>query len=102
MGSPRPDARRPGPAAALRAQRLNLQRAAEHFEIADGRAALQHLLELGYLDIAHPPALHAYHVMMRGEVAVVARAVVQRGDLARLANLAQRLQGPMHGGKRYI
>ena len=38
--------------------------------------------------------------MMRREVAVVARAVVQRGDLARLADLAQGLERAMHGGER--
>src|SRR5260221_14238557 len=83
-------------------QRLNFQRAAEQLEIADGRAPAQHLFQLGDLDIAHPTALDAYHVMMRCQVAVVARAVMERGDLARLANLAQRLERAMHRGERYM
>jgi hypothetical protein len=40
--------------------------------------------------------------MMRGGIAVVSGAVVQRRDLARLANRAQRLQRAMHGGERDI
>src|SRR5580658_7823539 len=88
--------------AALRAQRPNLERAAEHFEIANRGASAQYLLELGNFDVAHAPALDAYHVMMRREVAVVARAVVQHGDLARLADLAQRFQRAMHRGERNV
>ena len=86
----------------MRTQRLNLERATEQLEIADCFAAAQHLFELGNLDIAHPAALNAYHMMMRREVAVVARAVVQGGDLTRLANLAQRLQRAMHRRERYM
>ena len=81
---------------ALRAQRLDFQRTAEDLEIADRGAPVQHLLELGNFDIAHAAAFDAHHMMMGREVAVVARAVVQRGDLTRLADFAQCLQRPMH------
>ena len=61
---------------------------------------LEHPIELGNLDIANPPAFDAYHMMMRGKVAVVAGAVMQHGDFARLANFAERLERAMHRGER--
>src|SRR5580692_3898807 len=39
-------------------------------------------------------------MMMRRDVAVVARAVVQHRDLARLTDVAQGLERAMHGGER--
>src|SRR5579872_486430 len=85
---------------AFGAQRLDFERTPEHFEIANGGASAQHLFEFGDFDITHAPALYAYDMMMRREIAVIARAVVQGRHLARLADLAQRFQRAMHGGER--
>ena len=57
-------------------------------------------VELGGLEILDPLAAHADDVMMRASVAVVARGLVQGGDLARLADVAQALERAMDGGER--
>ena len=40
--------------------------------------------------------------MVRGDVAVVARAVVQQRHLSRLADVAQGVERPVHGRQRKV
>ncbi len=89
-------------ALAFGAQRVNLERAAQQPELAEFGAAVEHPLEARNLDIADAPAADAYHMMMRGGIAVVACAVVQRGNLARLADAAEGLERAMDGGERDV
>ncbi len=58
--------------------------------------AIQQTIDPGNLKVANPPAPDTDHGMVRPDGAVVARAVVQHRDLARLADLAQRLERAMH------
>ena len=82
------------------AQRAHLDRASEQLEFTERLPPGEQGVELGRLDILDPLAAHADDVMMRAGVAVVARGLVQRRDLARLADVAQALERAMDGGER--
>src|SRR5580658_7753806 len=82
------------------AQRAHLDRASEQLKFAECLPPGEQGVELGRLDILDPLATHADDVMMRASVAVVARGLVQRRDLARLADIAQALERAMDGGER--
>ena len=41
-------------------------------------------------------------MVVRLDMAIVTRAAMKRGDLARLAHLAKLLENPMDGGQRYV
>ena len=86
--------------AASIAQRAHLDRASEQLEFTERLPPGEQGVELGRLDILDPLAAHADDMMMRAGVAVVARGLVQRRDLARLADVAQALERAMDGGER--
>src|SRR5260370_39444819 len=85
---------------AIFAHRLDFERRSQHGEFSQLRTPLEQPIERGNLDIANPPAFDAHHMMMRRDIAVVPRVIMQHGDLARLTNLAERLQRAMHRGER--
>ena len=82
------------------AERAHLDRASDQLELAERLASGEQAVELGRFDVLDPFAAHAHHMMMRAGVAVVARGLMQRGDLARLADFAQALERAMHRGER--
>jgi hypothetical protein len=53
----------------------------------------------GYLYVMYPSASDAQDVVMRLHVAVIARNVVQECYLARLSDIAELLENPMHRGQ---
>jgi hypothetical protein len=50
----------------------------------------------------YPPAADAKNMMMRLDVAVIARNIVEERHLARLSDLAKLLENTMDGGQRYV
>src|SRR5579871_6219609 len=82
------------------AQRAHLDRASEQLEFAERSAPGEQRVELRSLEVRDPLAAYADHVMVRAGVAIVTRALVQRRDLACLADLAQAFERAMDGGKR--
>src|ERR1700694_1159148 len=94
------DSPRGSPPAASRAQRPDFDRGDQHLKIPDSLASLEDLIKFRNLEVEDTAAFDADQMMMRREVAVVARAVMKRGHFSRLANLAQRFERAMDGGQR--
>ena len=84
------------------AKSVNFQRTAEHRELPEAGRTLNEFIRRRHLDIANLFALHAHHVMMRFRVPIVARALMQRRYLARLAGLTELLEDAMHSSQRYV
>ena len=82
------------------AQRAHFNRASEQLEFTERLPPREQRVELGRLDVLDPLAAHADDVMVRAGVAVVARGLMQRRDLARLADVAQPFERAMDGGER--
>ena len=82
------------------AQRAHFDRASEQLEIAERLSPGEQGVEFRRLDILDPFASDANDMMVRAGVAVVARGLMQRRDLVRLADVAQALQRAMDGGER--
>ena len=80
------------------AERVYLQRAAQECELSQAGDTVQKLVHFGHLYVVHPPAPDAKDVMMRLDVAVIARNIVQESYLARLSHFAKLLQDPMDCG----
>jgi hypothetical protein len=81
------------------AESLNFQRTAQQRELSQAGSTLEQLVQLGYLDVVNPSASYAKHVMMRLDVAVIARSVVQERQLARLSHFAKLVENPMDCGQ---
>ena len=58
------------------AQRADLDRASEQLKLAERLPAGEQGVELGRFDIFDPLAAHAYDMMVRASVTVVARGLV--------------------------
>jgi hypothetical protein len=71
------------------AESINFYRAAEQCELSQAGFTLEELVDFGYLDVMYPPASDAKDVVVRLDVAVVARNIVQERYLARLAHFAK-------------
>jgi len=84
------------------AESINFYRAAEQCELSQAGFTLEKLVHFGYLDVMYPPASDAKDVVVRLDVAVVARKIVQERYLARLAHFAKLFQNPMDCGQRYV
>ena len=84
------------------AEGVYFQRAAQQCELPQARCPYQKLVDFRYLNVMYPSALHAQHMMMRFDVAVIARDIVQKGHLARLSYLAEFVENSMDGGQRYV
>jgi hypothetical protein len=80
------------------ADSINFQRTAEHCEFSQAGSTLEKLVHSGYLYVAYPSASDAKDVVMRLNVAVIARQIVQERYLARLSHLAKLLENPMDCG----
>jgi hypothetical protein len=78
---------------------LDFERAGEEFELAKMWDTLDERVDLGHLDVLNPPAANAKYMMMRFNMAVIARTTMKRSDLARLADLAKLFENPMHSGQ---
>jgi hypothetical protein len=85
---------------AASAERLDFQRTAYQGELPQTGSTFEELVHFRYLDILNAPAANANDMMMRLDVAVVTRGIMQKRYLARLADLAEFLQNPMHGRQR--
>ena len=81
------------------AERINFQRTAQQCELSQAGPTLQKLVHLGYLYVMHPSASDAKDVVMRLDVAVKARDIVQQRYLARFSHFAKLLQNPMDRGQ---
>jgi hypothetical protein len=86
--------------AAAVAECLNLERPPQRLKPLECRIAIDYPFEPRNLNVANSPAAHAYHMMMRCEVAVEAGAIVKHRDFAGFANLTQRLERAMDGCQR--
>ena len=80
------------------AESIDFQRTAQQCELSQARCTFEKLVHLGYLYVMYPSASDAKDVMMRLDVAVVARNFVQERHLARLSHFAKLFQNPMDGG----
>jgi hypothetical protein len=87
---------------AFPAQGFNLHRTAQQRERPQARRTFEQLVHVGYLDVMYPSASDAKDVMVRLDVAVIARNIVQPSHLARLSHFAKLLQNPMNRGQRYV
>ena len=81
------------------AESLNFQRTAQQCELSEAGSTLKQLVDFGYLYVMYPSASDANDVMMRLNVAIITRNVVEKRDLARLSHFAKLLQNPMHSGQ---
>jgi hypothetical protein len=77
------------------AESINFYRAAEQCELSQAGFTLEKLVHFGYFDVMYPPASDANDVVVRLDVTVVARNIVQECYFARLAHFAKLLQDPM-------
>jgi len=84
------------------AEGLNFQRTAQQSELSQAGSTLEQLVHSGYLYVMDPPASNANDVVMRFDVAVIARDFVQQRYLARLSHFAKLLQNPMDCGQGYV
>ena len=81
------------------AESINFYRAAQQCELSQAGFTLEKLIHFGYLDVMYPPASYAKDVVVRLDVAVVPRNIVQERYLARLSHFAKLLQNPMDCGQ---
>jgi hypothetical protein len=81
------------------AESFNFQRTAQQCEPSKSGSALEKLVHFGYLDVLYPSASDAKDVVMRLNVAVVSRNIMQERYLARLSDFTKLLQDPMDGGQ---
>jgi hypothetical protein len=81
------------------AESFNFQRAAQQCELSQAGSTLEKLFQLGYLDVMYASASDAKDVVMRLDVAVIARNIVQERYLARLSHFAKLLENPMDCGQ---
>jgi hypothetical protein len=84
------------------AESLNFYRTAQQCELSQAGSTLEKLVHFGYLYVMYPSASDAKDVVMRLNVAVIARNVVQERYLARLSHFAKLLQNPMDCGQRDV
>ena len=84
------------------AESFNFYRAAEQCELSQAGFTLEQLVHFGYLDVMYSPAADAKDVMMRLDVTVVARNIVEERYLARLAHFTKLFQNPMDCGQGYV
>ena len=80
------------------AESIDFQRTAQQCELSQVACTFEKLVHFGYLYVMYPSASDAKDVMMRLDVAVVARNIVQERHLARLSHFAKLFQNPMDGG----
>jgi hypothetical protein len=81
------------------AESFNFQRTAQQCELSQAGYTLKNFVHFGYLYVMHPSTSDAQHVVMRLDVAVIARNIVQERYLARLSHFAKLLQNPMDCGQ---
>ena len=81
------------------AESLNFYRTAQQGELSQAGSTLEELVHFGYLDVMYPSASDAKDVVMRLDVAVIARDIVQERYLARLSHFTKLLQNPMDRGQ---
>jgi hypothetical protein len=84
------------------AESIDFHRTAQQCEPSQDGCAFEKLVHFGYLDILYPSAADAQNVMMRFDVAVIARDIVEERHFARLSHFAELLQNPMDRGQRYV
>ncbi len=81
------------------AESLDFQRTAQQCELTQTGCPFEKLVHFGYLYVMYPSASDAKDVVMRLDVAVEARNIVQQRYLARLSDFAKLLQDPMDRGQ---
>ena len=79
------------------AESFNFQRTAQQCELSQARCALKKFIHFGYLDVIDPSASDAQNVVMRLNITVIARNIMQERYLARLPHVAKLVQNPMDG-----
>jgi hypothetical protein len=87
---------------AVFAQSLDFHRTAQQRERSQARRTFEELVHIGDLNVMYSSASDAKDVMVRLDVAVVARSIVQTRHLARLTHFAKLLENPMDRGRRYV
>jgi hypothetical protein len=73
------------------AESINFQRTAQQCEFSQASSTLEKLVHSGYFYVMYPSASDAKYVVMRLNVAVIARKIVQERYLARFSHLAKLL-----------
>ena len=84
------------------AKRINFHRTTQQCELSEAGSTLEKLVHFGDLYVMYPSAADAKNVMMRLDVAIIAREIMQERYLARLSHFAKLLQNPMDCGQRYV
>jgi uncharacterized protein with GYD domain len=77
------------------AESFDLQRTAQRCELSKAGCTFEQLVNFGYLDVVYPSAADAEDMVMRLDVAVIARNIVQQGYLVRLSHFAKLFENPM-------
>jgi hypothetical protein len=80
------------------AESLDFQRTAQYCELSQAGGPFEKLVHIGHLDVLYPPASDANDMVMRLDITVIARNIMQARYLARLCDLAKLLQNPMDCG----
>jgi hypothetical protein len=81
------------------AESVDFQRTVQQCELSQAGCTFEKLVHFGYLYVIFPSASDAKDVVMRLDVAVIARSIVQERYLARLSHFAKLLQNPMDRGQ---
>jgi hypothetical protein len=79
------------------AESFNFQRTAQQCELSQARGPRKKFVHFGHLDVTDAAASNAQDVVMRLDIAVVARNIVQQRYLARLPYFAKFIENPMDG-----
>ncbi len=79
-----------------------MHRAAQQRELPETVFPFYKSVRLRHLDITDLFALHTHDVVMGLSVTIVTRALMQRGHLARLADLTELLEDAMNRSERYV
>lgn len=79
------------------AQRMDFQGTAQQRELSQARYPFEKLVHLGYLylDVMYSAASDAKQMMMRLDVAVIARNIMQERNFARFAHFAKLFENSM-------
>jgi hypothetical protein len=81
------------------AESIDFQRTAQQCELSQAGCTFEKLVHVGYFYVMHAFAPDAKDMVMSLHVAVIARNIVQKRDLARFSHFAKLLQNPMDCGR---
>ena len=70
--------------------------------MAQAGGTFKQFVDVGYIYVIDPLTSYADHMVMRLDVAVVTRCIVQQGYLACLSHLAKFVEDSMDRGQRHV